>query len=1471
MRRIAALVASLALCVGVGCGGEQDQTLINDFMQRQDELFTNGGFESGGGSLTGWTVSTNLNNAGLSQVPPTQIAHLQLAAGGTVRTFARTNAAPESQVFAGMTSAVGIPRWPKFDTTSAVINETTGTNSTNVNSLRQSYVVTNADVSPVDNLIHVRFVLAPALQSAGHNPAQQPYFFVVISNLTTTATLYTNYNYANNPGVPWKAQGTGTNAVLYTDWTIFDIAPGNANLKVGDNLQVEIFASRCQPSGHFGEVYVDGFGSNFPGLSIRKTAVAAADLDSEITYNFTVENNTSGVAPNVIATEVLPPNTTFVSVTPLSACSSAPPVGGTGSVICNFGYMNPSASATFQVKVRNYPPATNGTGTATNTSTTTALVDTTKAWTANQFSGYWAYITNGQAVGQYRTIQSNTNDTLTVVPAFSAAPNNTSQYKIVAPPFDSGTRTGATNTTLVDSGKVWTQGQWQGYTLTITSGGAGVAGQQRTILANTNNTLTVATWTNNPGAGATYAINLPPDKIVNGNYSVKADTISTLLGPRVDTNITTGVVYTNLGITVSNGVAALAWSTPSTTQSTSYTITVSNAGPTSVTGATVIDNFPAQLTGVSWTCTPSGPAGSSCPMMGSGNLNQLVNIASGGSVIFTVTADVIQGMGTATMTNIASVTTPAGISESDSSNNADADTDSIGSLFALTVDKNTMDSGLGTVTSSPAAINCGTACTTQMASFLSGTVVTLTAVARPGDTFTGWEGACLSAGTSPTCNVTVSAATSAVARFRGYLVTGSAGTGGTVVCAPSSVQQNASSTCVITPGADYIINTVTDNGSNVLGSLSGNNYVLSNITADHTVAATFDARPNFTNTPPTTAAQGTAYTHTPTATDADGPGPLAWSSAAGDTCGGTVNATTGQYAFSPGAGASCVIGLQVCDARVPPACRTQLTTVNINHAPVATDDTLSTSPNAARVVAATALTANDNAGGPASEQMTQTITVTAVSAASAQGGTVTLVAGDVTYTPPNGYSGTDSFTYTLTDDGSPARTATGTVNVTVTNVAPTILSMGPTTGTEGTPYTYNPTVMDSDGPGATWSKDMDTCGGTINPTTGAYTFTPMGPVPPASCVVGVRVCDGGIPNQCVTQTTTVTLTAVNNPPVVNSSAPTTATEDTPYTYNATFSDADGPSDVWTKGLADTCGGSINATTGVYTFTPMGPVPSATCVISVQVCDGAASNQCATQNTTVTVTAVNDPPVVSSMGPTQSTAGQPYTYSPTVDDPDGPNDTWTKGPADTCGGTVNASTGTYTFTPTTELTPTSCVVSIQVCDGATPALCATQDTTVTISLTPNQPPTFSPVPPTPVPGTGPGTGSPPPYVFDPSASDPEGATLTWTVGAGDTCGGTVDPATGRYTFTPPSPLPESCVLSVRVCDDGSPQKCSTQTTVIPLAAPGSAFAEGVGVSGGRVGGCSSSGGLSPTLLGAAGVLLLARRQRRAAALVRNRKP
>jgi hypothetical protein len=72
-----------------------------------------------------------------------------------------------------------------------------------------------------------------------------------------------------------------------------------------------------------------------------------------------------------------------------------------------------------------------------------------------------------------------------------------------------------------------------------------------------------------------------------------------------------------------------------------------------------------------------------------------------------------------------------------------------------------------------------------------------------------------------------------------YTITASVpGGNGTIDCT-SPVNQGDSSTCTISPDPDYHLATLTDNDTSVIGSVSGGQYVISNVTADHDVIGTF--------------------------------------------------------------------------------------------------------------------------------------------------------------------------------------------------------------------------------------------------------------------------------------------------------------------------------------------------------------------------------------------------------------------------------------------------------------------------------------------------------------------------------------------------------------------------------------------------------------------------------------------------------
>lgn len=108
-------------------------------------------------------------------------------------------------------------------------------------------------------------------------------------------------------------------------------------------------------------------------------------------------------------------------------------------------------------------------------------------------------------------------------------------------------------------------------------------------------------------------------------------------------------------------------------EQTTYTIIVTNNGPSNVTGATVTDNFPS-MSGITWSCTPS--SGANCTASSAGNINDTVDIPVGGSITYMATGTVDPGA-RGTLANTASVAVPAGAIDPVSGNNSATDTDNL--------------------------------------------------------------------------------------------------------------------------------------------------------------------------------------------------------------------------------------------------------------------------------------------------------------------------------------------------------------------------------------------------------------------------------------------------------------------------------------------------------------------------------------------------------------------------------------------------------------------------------------------------------------------------------------------------------------------------------------------------------------------------------------------------------------------------
>jgi uncharacterized repeat protein (TIGR01451 family) len=348
---LALTIATLTACQS-GSSVSHEQTESSS-----SALWTNGSFETGdaGSSPPGWTVTPYINPAVTITSPQTR-AGLNLQNGGspfTQELYASGGA--ESQPDPSLGSSASL-RWPKYGKQVAIVNQL-GKNG-NVNSLSQTMTIAAGDVDPSDGQIHVRFVVAPVLENPNHVAAEQPYYFVQLTNLTRNNIMYVDYNASAQPGVPWKI----SNGYYYTDWQLVDIAPGSAQLAIGDQVKLEVIAAGCSPGGHFGEVYVDGIGATIPGLFVTATGPTAANAGSNITYTLTYQNGgTTAVAGTTVAFNT-PSSTTYQSISAPGLTCSTPVVGTGGLVTCTVGSLAAGASGSFQVTTQ---IAASATGTIT--------------------------------------------------------------------------------------------------------------------------------------------------------------------------------------------------------------------------------------------------------------------------------------------------------------------------------------------------------------------------------------------------------------------------------------------------------------------------------------------------------------------------------------------------------------------------------------------------------------------------------------------------------------------------------------------------------------------------------------------------------------------------------------------------------------------------------------------------------------------------------------------------------------------------------------------------------------------------------------------------------------------------------------------------------------------------------------------------------------------------------------------------
>ena len=208
-------------------------------------IFTNGGFETG--DFSGWTKTIGIN-PGLTGSPPFTGANVQILTGGT-----------DTSAIVGATVDPRAPQLalPRAGAFTARINDFNS--GAVLNSIKQSAPITSADIDTGDGQLHVRFSYAAVLEDPGHPPTDQPYFYVVLRNLTKGTVLFEDFTYSGQPGKTFVTNG----AWKSTNFANVDVVVPMANL--GDTLEIEAIGADCSQGAHGGYVYLDGFGSAVVG------------------------------------------------------------------------------------------------------------------------------------------------------------------------------------------------------------------------------------------------------------------------------------------------------------------------------------------------------------------------------------------------------------------------------------------------------------------------------------------------------------------------------------------------------------------------------------------------------------------------------------------------------------------------------------------------------------------------------------------------------------------------------------------------------------------------------------------------------------------------------------------------------------------------------------------------------------------------------------------------------------------------------------------------------------------------------------------------------------------------------------------------------------------------------------------------------------------------------------------------------
>ena len=542
---------------------------------------------------------------------------------------------------------------------------------------------------------------------------------------------------------------------------------------------------------------------------------------------------------------------------------------------------------------------------------------------------------------------------------------------------------------------------------------------------------------------------------------------------------------------------------------------------------------------------------------------------------------------------------------------------------------------------------------------------------------------------------------------------------------------------------------------------------------------------------------GEQLTFTATATDADAGSNLQFSLGPGAPAGATINASTGVFNWTPDPFQSGPVSITV---EVTDGVDTDSETFTVN---VVTGQAPTIAAIADRSVqAGTLLEFTITATDPnPNDTQTWTLVSTDLPGAPQIGSSTGLFS----WTPPVSDGPGFQVTVRVTDSTGLSDTESFTVNVTPAtgnNTPPVLASIPAQTATVGQQFTLAASATDADNDTLSYFLDPTApTGATINSVNGIFTWTPA---TAGTFTFPIFVSDGV---DSVSQTATITVTGQgpggNNSPVIADIPNQSANAGSQLTFTVTATDADNdPLEFFLDPTAPN-GASINAATGVFTWTPS-PNDAGPVSFPIFVTDGTAT---VSRNVSIVV---DDGPgggggggtnVAPSFGPQNDltvAATSTLTATFTADDPDaGDTLTYTLVTQNLPGNpSINAQSGVFTWTP-----PASAAeMEFQVIIRATDLAGASDDALVSINVLDSGPGGG---------GGGGGSANQPPVVEAiPDQTATVGTALSFMVNATDPDGDALE-----YFLDPTGPF--SATLTTAGVFTWTPTAADIGTTTFPI--------------------------------------------------------